>query len=162
MRRARQTHAHWERLKQIIKEGGDMAKVFRPSSRESSILSKIESSKEQERRRAIKAIPDHLDALSVQVASKLVENKLVETTSQNSLEAGIKKCLDELTQAEDFDIDYKVADMRNLTSNPHIVSLYLTAYVIEDLIKHKDVIDIYGSDEDIYGCIHRQVCRQLP
>jgi len=139
-----------------------MAKVFRPSSREASILSKIESSKEHERRRAIKGIADHLEPLSNAVASKLVENKLVETTSKNSLEEGIKKCLDGLTHAEDFDIDYQVAELRNIAAHPHIVSLYLTAYVIEKLIHHKDVIDIYGSDEEIYGCIHRQVIKFLP
>ncbi len=139
-----------------------MAKVFRPSSREASILSKIESSKEHERRRAIKGIADHLEPLSNAVASKLLENKLVETTSKNSMEEGIKQCLDGLTRAEDFDIDYQVAELRNLTAHPHIVSLYLTAYVIEKLINHKDVIDIYGSDEEIYGIIHRQVIKYLP
>lgn len=139
-----------------------MAKVFRNSSREASILSKIESSKEQERRRAIRGVNDCLEPLSNAVASKLVENKLVETTSKNSLEEGIKKSLEGLAHAEDFDIDYQIAEFRNIAPHPHIVSLYLTAFVIEKMINHKDVVDIYGSDEEIYGCIHRQVVKYLP
>ena len=47
-----------------------MAKVFRTSSRESSILSKIESSKEHARRMALKGIVDCMDPLSRPKAKK--------------------------------------------------------------------------------------------
>ena len=63
-----------------------MAKIFRPSTREASIISKIESSKEHARRMAIKGVFDCIDPLSNAIAMKLVENTLVETTSKNSLE----------------------------------------------------------------------------
>jgi hypothetical protein len=38
----------------------------------------------------------------------------------------------------------------------------VTAYVIEKLINHKDVVDIYGSDEEIYFTINQQVKKFLP
>jgi hypothetical protein len=139
-----------------------MAKVFRPSSRESIILSKIESSKEYAKRMAINGVRDCMEPLANAIAMKLVENDLVETTNKNSLEAQIHKSLDKLTRAEDFDIDYQIAPFRSLVPNPHIVSIYVTAYVIEKLINHKDVIDIFGSDEDIYFCINQQVTKFLP
>jgi len=139
-----------------------MAKVFRPSSREASILSKIESSKDYARRMAIKKIADCIDPLSNALSMKLVENKLVETDSKNMLQEQIYKCLEKLTRAEDFDIDYQISPLRNLVPNPHVVSLYLTAFVIEHLIHHKDIVDIFGSDEEIYSCIHRQVKQHLP
>jgi hypothetical protein len=139
-----------------------MAKVFRPSSRESNILSKIESSKEYERRKAISSVRDFSDQLSNAVASKLVENSLVETTSKNSLQEQILIALEKLTRLDDFDIDYQVAPIRNLVPQPHVVSLYLTAFVIEKLINHKDVIDVFGSDEEIYLTIHMQVKKILP
>lgn len=139
-----------------------MAKVFRPSTRESSILSKIESSKEHARRRALKAVRDCIDPLSNAIAMKLIENNLVETTNKNSLEEQINKCLDKLSHAEDFDIDYQTAPFRGIVPQPHVVSLYVTAFVIEKLINHKDIIDIFGSDEDIYFCINQQVKKFLP
>jgi hypothetical protein len=139
-----------------------MAKVFRPSTRESSILSKIESSKEFERRRAITRIIDHIDALANAIAMKLVENNLVETVSKNGLEEQINHCLEKLTHADDFEIDYQVAPLRNLVPNPHIVSIYVTAFVLETVINHKDTIDVYGSDEEIYACINQQVRKLLP
>ena len=143
-------------------EGEAMAKIFRPSTREASILSKIESQKEYDRKRAINAINDCIDPLSNAIAMKLIDSKLVETTNKNSLEEQIKKCLEKLGRADEFEIDYQVATIRNLVPQPHVVSLFLTAFVIEKLIKHKDVIDIFGSDEDIYSSIHLQVKKFLP
>jgi hypothetical protein len=139
-----------------------MAKVFRPSTRESSILSKIESSKEYARRRSLNAIQDCIDTLANAVSMKLVEEKLVETTNKNGLEKQLHDCLDRLSRADDFDVDFLIAPYRNLVTHPHIVTLYLTAFVLEKVIDHKDTVDIYGSDEEIYQCIHRQVQKHLP
>ena len=139
-----------------------MSKIFRPSHRESSLLSKIESSKEHARRRSISAVRDHIDALGNAIAMKLVENQLVETTDKNGLEEQIVKCLDTLGKSDEFDVDYLIAPYRNLVKHPHVVSLYVTAFLLEKLINHKTVVDIFGSDNDIYGCIHKQVTKVLP
>jgi len=139
-----------------------MPKVFRKGTREASILSKIEHSREYARRNAIIAVQDNIDPLSNAISMKLVENNLVETTNKNALEEQIRGCLGKLSRIENFDIDYQVAPFRNLVPHPQIVSLYVTAFVIEQLINHKDVVDIFGSDEDIYRCINQQVGKYLP
>jgi hypothetical protein len=139
-----------------------MSKNFRPSNREGQILSKIESSKEFKKKQIIHGIAECIEPLSNAVAMKLIENKLIETTNKNSIEDQILKCLEKLSRANDFDIDYKTAPFRRLVGHPHVVSLYLTAFVIEDLINHKDVVDIYGSDIEIYGCINKQALKFLP
>jgi len=149
-------------LKLFQTEGETMAKVFRTSTREASILSKIESQKEYSRKRTINAIKDCIDPLANAIAMKLVDTNLVETTNKNTLEEQIKKCLEKLGRADDFEIDYQVAPIRNLVPQPNVVSLFLTAFVIEKLIKHKDVVDIFGSDEDIYLSIHQQIKKFLP
>jgi hypothetical protein len=139
-----------------------MAKIFRPSTRESSILSRIESSKEHARRVTLSALRDCGEALSNAIAMKLVENGLVETTDKNTLEEQILTCLQKLTRADDFDVDYQVSPFRKIVPNPHIVSLYVTAYLLEKLINHRVVVDIFGSDEEIYVCIHKEVAKLLP
>lgn len=138
-----------------------MAKIFRPSSRESKILSRIESSKEYARRKAIGSIRDCIEPLSNAIAMKLVESNLVETTSKNVLEEQISNCLEKLTHADEFDIDFQNAPFRNIVPQPNIVSLYVTAFVIETLINHKVVVDIFGSDEEIYLCINQQITKFL-
>ena len=150
------------RYQPLQTEGETMAKVFRPSTREASILSKIESQKEYDRKRAINAIKDCIDSLSNAIAMKLVDSNLVETTNKNALEEQIHKCLEKLGRADEFEIDYQVAPIRNVVPQPHVVSLFLTSFVIEKLIKHKDIVDVFGSDEDIYMNIHQQVKKFLP
>lgn len=139
-----------------------MGKIFRPSSRESSILSKIESTKEHMRRLAISKVRECSELLANGIATKLIENSLVETTNKNSLEEQLRKCLDKLSRLDDFEVDYQVAPFRNLVPQPQIVSLYVTAFVIEKMINHKDVVDIFGSDEEIYATINQQVKKYMP
>jgi len=136
-----------------------MAKTFRPSRGESRILSKIETSKERARRLAIQQTKNVLEPLSNAVAMKLIENKLIQTNSKEDIQDQIEAALEKLTRSDEFDIDYQIAPFRNVVSRPHIVSLYLTAFVVEKLINHRSVEDIYGSDEEIYNCINRQVSR---
>ena len=139
-----------------------MSKIFRPNNKESLLLSKIESSKERDRRLSINMVRENGDALGNSIAMKLVENNIIETRSKNSLEEQITGKLNELGRADDFDIDYQIAPFRNLVTAPNLVSLYITAFVLEKIINHKDTIDIYGSDEDIYHCINKQVKKYLP
>ena len=73
-----------------------MSKVFRPSSRESSILSKIESTKEHMRRVAIGMVRDCAEPLANGIATKLIEKQLIETTNKNAVEEQFLKCLDKL------------------------------------------------------------------
>lgn len=139
-----------------------MSKKFRPSNLgESKIVSKIAKSKEFERRNAIAALTENHEMLSNFISMKLVESDLVETTNKNSLQEQIDFCLEKLINAEDFDVDYQIAPIRNIVSDPHIVSLYVTAFVIEKVIDHKDTVDVYGTDEEIYNCVHKQVMKFL-
>lgn len=139
-----------------------MAKRFSTeNSGESRLISRIETSKELDRRRAIRAVGDVVEPLSRSIANKLIENEHVETNNKNSLEEQLVYCLDKLNRAEEFDIDFQIAPFRTIVNAPHIVSLYVTAFVIEKLINHKDIVDIYGSDDEIYATIHKQVIRHL-
>ncbi len=138
-----------------------MAKIFYSGNREAKLLSKIESSKERERIKTISTIRDNTDFFANKVSMKLIEDGLIETVSKSSIENQIVRCLDNLIKSEDFDIDYAVAPFRTLVPNPNIASLYLTAFVVEKLINHKDVVDVFGSDEDIYYCIHKQLTSLL-
>ncbi|MBW1895802.1 MAG: hypothetical protein JRI47_01970 [Deltaproteobacteria bacterium] len=136
-----------------------MGKVFRPGSGEARILSRIESSKERARQLAIQQLKNVVEPLSNALAMKLIEEKLILTRSKGDVEQQIAASLEKLTRSDEFEIDYQIAPFRNAVSRPNIISLYVTAFVVEQLINHRSIEDIYGSDEEIYGCIHRQVAR---
>lgn len=54
---------------------------------------------------------------------------------------------------EEFEIRLKVADIRTLVPDPNILTLYLTAYIIDDLIKHPKIQDVFGDDLDVYKAV---------
>ena len=139
-----------------------MPKNFRPSNRESTIISKIESSKEFARRKVIAGIRECKEPLANSIATKLIETRLVETANKNMLEEQIGQSLNKLCFADDFEVDYQISPFRKLISNPHVVSLYLTAFVVEQLINHREIVDIFGTDKDIYNTINNAVVKFLP
>jgi phosphopantetheine adenylyltransferase len=138
-----------------------MAKNFRPSKRESRIISEIETSREKERRNSIYTVKENIETLSNNLAMKLVEHKLIETNNKDAIEEQMAGALEKLTRSDEFEIDYQIAPFRRLVSSPNIVSLYMTAFILEKLINHKDVEDIYGTDEEIYLCVDEQVSKNL-
>ncbi|SHF83789.1 hypothetical protein SAMN02745206_02746 [Desulfacinum infernum DSM 9756] len=142
--------------------GDAMAREYRPNVREMSVISRLDQAKEAQRARALQLLRDHMDALSDRIATKLIETKLVETTSKSELEGQIHWCLENLLNAEEFDVQYQVANVRDLVPRPHFVSLYVTAYIIEKLIDHRCIVDVYGTDEEIYRCVNAQVIRFIP
>ena len=58
-----------------------------------------------------------------------------------------------LSNMEEFDIQFKIAPLRNLANDPNFISLFLTQYIIEDLVDHPKVQDVFGDDLDIYQTV---------
>jgi hypothetical protein len=139
-----------------------MAREYRPNVRESAVISKLDHAKESQRANALNLLRHHIDELSDRITMKLIEERLVETLSKDEMERQIHICLETLLSAEEFEIQYQVAGMRSLVPRPHFVSLYVAVFIVEKLIDHKAIVEIFGTDEDIYSCVHRQVLRFIP
>jgi hypothetical protein len=139
-----------------------MAREHRPNARESAVISRLDHAKEAERVNAMYLLREHLETLSNRIAIRLIEKRLVETTNKDELDHQLANCLRALLSAEEFDIQYLVANVRNVVPRPHFVSLYLTAFIVEKLIEHKTIVDVFGTDEEIYRCVNNEVYRLIP
>jgi len=139
-----------------------MAREYRPNVRESAVISKLDHNKESQRVNALHLLRENLENISSMVATKLIEERLIETTSMDELESQLQFCLEGLLAAEEFEIQLQTANIRTLVPRPNFVSLYLTAFITEKLINHKCIVEMYGTDEDIYHCINKQVLRFIP
>jgi hypothetical protein len=139
-----------------------MARDHRPNARETAVISRLDHAKEAERVNAMYLLREHLETLSNRIAIRLIEQHLVETTNKDELDHQIGNCLRTLLNAEEFDVQFQVANVRHVVPRPHFVSLYLTAFVVERLIEHKTIVDVYGTDEEIYRCINNEVYRLIP
>ncbi len=133
--------------------GGD----FHTNYREENLISRLESSRQSAWTRQLMRLGDCADELAQRLAMKLVDSQLIETNSQREVEEQLATALGELLHAEDFDIQFAIANFRNLVPQANRISLYVTAFIIEKLIDHRSVVDIYGTDEEIYGVVNQEV-----
>ena len=85
----------------------------------------------------------------------LLEEEIIETDNAAAVSDAILKGLKMALNASEFDFKYFVSPIRNLVPHPNPYSLYMTQYLMEVLINDPDVIEIYGTDEEIYQTINR-------
>lgn len=130
---------------------------FSTNYREANLISRLESSRQSQWTRQLRQLDEVADLLAQRLAMKLVAEELVETTSQRDLEEHLASCLGDLLSAEDFDIQFAIAPVRDLVPRGNRMSLYITAFIIERLLDHRSIVDIFGTDEDIYTLVDKEV-----
>ena len=138
-----------------------MARDYRPNIRESNVISRLDSAKEAARAGAINQLYEVGEDLANRIAMKLIERELIETKNKKELERQIYGCIKTLISAEDFDVQYQISPLRTLVRRPNFISLYITAFIIEKLINHRTIVDIYGTDEEIYDSVNSQVKKMI-
>lgn len=134
---------------------------FNTNYREENLISRLESSRQSAWVRQLSQLGDCADQLAQRLAMKLIDTKLIETTNQRDVEEQLATNLGDLLQAEDFDIQYAISPLRNLVPRPNRISLYVTAFIIEKLINHRSVVDVYGTDEEIYAVVNNEVSHMI-
>ena len=93
---------------------------------------------------------DNSEMFATKLVQRLIDRHVIETSSVESIQIVFEKQLRQLVDMEEFDLQLKLAPARTLVQDPNIVTLYLTQFVIEDLINHADIQDIFGEDLEIY------------
>jgi hypothetical protein len=131
-----------------------MAKVTISASRSTDkTIRAIDRKRERERRQMFRTAKDHAEALATKLVQRLIDREIIEISSVTTLRKSIEDQLHKLANLEDFDLQLKIAPVRTLVQDPNIVSLYLTQYVVEDLVNHPDVLDVFGEDLEVYRAI---------
>jgi len=138
-----------------------VAREYRPNARESAVISRLDHAKESQRYHAMNQLRENLEEIADRISMKLIEERLIETTSKADLDDQIQSALQKILESEEFDIQFATANLRTLVPRPNFVSLYVTAFIVEKLIDHKCIVDIFGTDEEIYRSVNRQVGRYI-
>ncbi len=84
----------------------------------------------------------------------LLMKKVVETGNPTAVSDSLLKGLKKALGATQFDFDYFIAPIRSIVPRPNPYSLYMTQYILEVLIDDPDVVDIYGTDEEVYRIVN--------
>jgi len=87
----------------------------------------------------------------------LLMKKIIETDNPAVISDLILQGLKKALKSSEFDFKYFIAPIRNLVPRPNPYSLYMTQYVMEVVINDPNVIDIYGTDQEIYQVINEVI-----
>ncbi|MCK5071642.1 MAG: hypothetical protein KAR01_13895, partial [Desulfocapsa sp.] len=113
----------------------------------------IDRKRERERRFILNKGRENADEFATLVTQRLIDREVLEIISVQGVRDAFVNQLKSLPDMEEFDIQLKVAPIRTLVPDPNIITLYLTGYVIEDLIDNPAIEDVFGEDIDVYRAI---------
>lgn len=130
-----------------------MARHINPSNSTNKTIDAIDRKRERERRFILNKAREKAPELAVRLVQRLIDEHIIETNDVQAIQEGIEKQLREPSDMDEFEIRLKIADFRTLVPDPNILSLYLTAYIIDDLIDHPSIQDIFGDDRDVYNTV---------
>lgn len=131
-----------------------MAKIHvNPNRATDKAVRAIDRKREQERRKMFILARDHAEVLSTKLCQRLIDRSIIETDSVESIRKSLETQFKSLHLIEEFDLQMKLAPVRTLVQDPNIVTLYITQYIVEDLIDNPHIQDVFGEDIDIYRAV---------
>ena len=83
--------------------------------------------------------------------------KIVETDNAAAVSDLVLKGLRKALRSTEFDFKYFVAPIRDIVPHPNMISLYMTQFVLEVVINDPSVVDVYGTDLEIYRVINKVI-----
>ena len=139
-----------------------MARVFNNNSATDATIRAIDRKREQERRFMLSQAFKNAEELSTRLVQRLIDRHIIETTSEQTMRDLFSDQFRSISNMEEFDIQFKIAPLRNLTTDPNFISLYLTQFIIENLVEHPKVQDVFGDDLEIYRAVDSILSRIRP
>ena len=93
------------------------------------------------------------------LSQNLLMEKIVETDNPAAVSDLLLKGLRKILNTNEFDFKYFIAPIRDIVTRPNPISLYITQYILEVVIDDPSVIDVYGTDQEIYKIVNDVITR---
>ena len=129
-------------------------KRFDSGKEQDKVLKGIERKEKQAAFQRDRFFKFKLPEIHKSLSQALLMEKVVETDNPAALSELILQGLKQALRVNEFDFKYFVAPLRNLLPNPNPVALYMTQYVLEVVLNDPSVIEVYGTDMEIYRVVN--------
>ncbi len=136
-----------------------MARHMNPGSSTNKTIDAIDRKRERERRYLLKRSREMAPELAILLVQRLMDQHIIETDSVQAIKDVVERQLERVGDLDEFDVQFKIAPIRNLVPDPNLISLYLTQYITEDLINHDNIQDVFGDDLAIYTAVDSVLSR---
>ena len=133
-----------------------------PNSSTNRTIDAIDRKRERERRFLLGKARDNAAELATLLVQRLIDDHIIETNSDRAIRETMEKQLKSMGDMEEFDMQFKIAPIRSVTQDPNIISLYITQFIIEDLIDHPHIQDVFGDDLDVYKAVDSVLAKMRP
>jgi len=117
------------------------------------LIDRLERKEKRESIRRDRFFKFKLSEIHNKVSQALLLKRIIETENSQAIYDLIMQGLNKAYKTSEFDFRYFIAPIRNIISRPNPYALYLTQYILEVIINDPHVIDIYGTDLEIYKLI---------
>ena len=98
-----------------------------------------------------------LPELQSGLSQALLMEKIIETDNPSAISDLMLKGLKKYQKTNEFDFKYFTAPVRELVPRPNPISLFITQYILEVVIDDPSVIDVFGTDEEIYKTVNKVI-----
>ena len=98
-----------------------------------------------------------LPEICSRLGQALLMDKVVEMENPAGLNALLEQGLQKLLRLSEFDYKYFIAPLRDLIAKPNPISLFITQYILETVIQDPAVVDVFGTDQEIYKVVNKVI-----
>lgn len=114
------------------------------------LINRLERKEKEEAYQRDRFFKFKLPEIHNKLTQVLLMEKIIETDDPGAVSEALLKGLKQALKASEFDFKYFIAPIRNLVPRPNPISLYITQYILEVMLNDPAVIDVYGTDLEIY------------
>ena len=134
-------------------------KKFGAGRVQEKILNRLERKEKQEAFQRDKFFKFKQPEIHTTLTQELLMKKVIETDDAAAVSDLILKGLKKAQRMSEFDFKYFIAPIRDLLPRPNPISLFITQYILEVLMDDPSVIEVYGTDLEIYRAVNDVITR---
>lgn len=94
-----------------------------------------------------------------ELTQTLLMQNVVETDQPAAVSDLVMKGLKQILRSSEFDFKYFISPIRDLVARADPYALYMTQYIMEVMINDPSVVEIYGTDLEIYQTVNAVFAR---
>lgn len=132
-------------------------KTFDTGRVQDKLLDRLERKEKREAFQRDRFFKYKLPEIQNRLTQALLMEKVVETDNAAALSDLISKGLKKALRTNEFEFKYFIAPIRNLIPRPNPLSLFVTQYILEVIINDPCVIEVYGTDQEIYELVNKVI-----
>lgn len=133
---------------------GSAMKRFDSGKEQDKLLDRLERKERSEVFQRDRFFKFKLPQIQSRLHQALLMERIIETDDPAALSELIGKGLKRLQKSNEFEFKYFIAPLRDLTPRPNPISLFMTQYILEVVLNDPCVMEVYGTDPDIYNAVN--------